>query len=401
MTVEDAPGVWPPVDKRGLPRGVAKAGDQAGRRYLFRPGELLVDERELERDDLGLRLDDLGARRLDAPRRRKPRCRAQEDPCGDRREERERQSQADRARSLERNGFALFRLPPDGPGVPDVVDQLRVTRDGCRPNLPRVFPNTVLTGEQFPEFGPADDAERTKLPDRPEGDVGRGVRVGVVDTGMRSDHSWLEGRAETRGAVDGEELDENDDDLLDPEAGHGTFVAGCVLSVAPGATIVGRCTMDSLGVTEDAWVASSIETLRGHCIDILNLSLGGFVVDDEPYGLPLTAKAIADLRYENPEMVVTAAAGNRHSADPFYPAALPGVIGVGALDHTGERAWFSNRGRWVNAWSLGVDIVSCYVGTDLDLPGGGPAGAKDGARWSGTSFAAPRVAGALAATMRS
>jgi hypothetical protein len=52
--------------------------------------------------------------------------------------------------------------------------------------------------------------------------------------------------------------------------------------------------------------------------------------------------------------VVVAAAGNDATGRPTYPAVLPGVVGIGAVDREGRPAPFSNYGPWVRASSLGV-----------------------------------------------
>ncbi|HLY82123.1 MAG TPA: S8 family serine peptidase, partial [Acidimicrobiales bacterium] len=114
------------------------------------------------------------------------------------------------------------------------------------------------------------------------------------------------------------------------------------------------------------------------------------------------------------------------STRPFYPAALKhlDIAAVGAVEevppvdgdlpHSNEivrvpgqqdryaRAWFSNHGDWVTCSAPGVDIVSTYQwGYYRPLDGGPLRSFNGGARWSGTSFAAPRVAGAVAARMQS
>jgi len=100
--------------------------------------------------------------------------------------------------------------------------------------------------------------------------------------------------------------------------------------------------------------------------------------------------------------VVVAAAGNSGLCRPFFPAALPTVVGVGALDSAG-RAWFSNFGGWVDACAPGVGVVSTFFfGTTEPLK---PKKSQDHARfdgwaqWSGTSFSAPKVAAAIAQEM--
>jgi subtilisin family serine protease len=98
--------------------------------------------------------------------------------------------------------------------------------------------------------------------------------------------------------------------------------------------------------------------------------------------------------------VVVAAAGNHASDRPYWPAALKDVVAVAALADTGsggevERASFSNYGWWVDAAAPGEKIASSFL----------THGRENGeefhgyARWSGTSFAAPYVAGKIAALM--
>jgi subtilisin family serine protease len=78
---------------------------------------------------------------------------------------------------------------------------------------------------------------------------------------------------------------------------------------------------------------------------------------------------------------------------PFWPAALKQVWSVAAVDDDGQRACFSNFGHWVDCAARGVDIMSSFP----IWPGTGPGPFESGwAMWSGTSFAAPRLAGLIA-----
>jgi subtilisin family serine protease len=134
--------------------------------------------------------------------------------------------------------------------------------------------------------------------------------------------------------------------------------------------------------------------------DAIVMSLGAYTLDDEP---PPLAAAIKDL-VDPAKTLVVAAAGNASSCRPYWPAALPAVVAVGALDSAG-RAWFSNFGGWVDACAPGVDVRSTFYGTDGDPlkdPVGDPNDGlynefKGWAMWSGTSFAAPKVAAVIAA----
>jgi subtilisin family serine protease len=92
-------------------------------------------------------------------------------------------------------------------------------------------------------------------------------------------------------------------------------------------------------------------------------------------------------------LAAVVAAGTFGSNRPFYPAALKNCIAVGALESDGERrAEFSNHGWWVDACAVTQNVAGPFL-TDT-MPDGQTF---DGfATWSGTSFAAPRVAGAIA-----
>ena len=102
--------------------------------------------------------------------------------------------------------------------------------------------------------------------------------------------------------------------------------------------------------------------------------------------------------------VVVAAAGNDGSCRPAWPAALPEVIGVAALDCSGPAA-FTNHGPWVDACAPGVGIVSTFLdfdGVEAPIPaldGFDPDCFEGFASWSGTSFSAPIVCAAIAREM--
>ncbi len=261
----------------------------------------------------------------------------------------------------------------------------------------------TFTGAPRLQGGPGSRVKPADGPrDAPElgsGD-GKGVHVAVLDTGIRTDNEWLASYVPVaEGDPDWEELDVEGDQILDTEAGHGTFITGLILQVAPGARVSALKVLNSHGVADDLEVAEGIDRVPKD-VDILNLSLGGYTEEDLP---PLALSAKLD-RLRRRGTVVVAAAGNEGKRRLFWPAALKGVVAVGAVDRAGEAADFSNHGWWVDACAPGIDIRSAFVRfTTQVAPVGSepPVTFKEWARWSGTSFAAPMVAAALAVVQSS
>jgi hypothetical protein len=123
-------------------------------------------------------------------------------------------------------------------------------------------------------------------------------------------------------------------------------------------------------------------------------------------------------RYNN-NFVLVAPTGNQESTIRRFPAAFGGdrIIGVASLDTTPahRRSHFSNYGTkkdpWVTCSAIGEDVISTFLHVDLPpeedpWPLGSPpkphdfAGHNSWAVWQGTSFAAPKVAAAIANELR-
>lgn len=313
----------------------------------------------------------------------------------------------DRVETDEDAGVARLRLRRETGSRPaELADDLVRARRAGRRTM--ISPNHLLAGAPGTWGGGPADAPRPSLepppaPGRPLG-TEHDVVVAVIDTGVAA-HPWFDGSTwwPDVGPEDHEVLDDLPcDDRLDTQAGHGTFVVGVVLQHAPSAYVLAPRTLASDGVCDELDLVRALRRLRrwskrhGRTVDVVNLSLGGYTFDDQPS--PLVARAIERL---GPDTVVVACAGNDGASRPYWPAALGPVVAVGALDAPGEApAQFSNRGWWVDAWAVGQDVSSAFVEFDGPFPaadGGDPDRFDGYATWSGTSFAAPQVAGAIAA----
>ncbi|GAA3926265.1 S8/S53 family peptidase [Actinomadura viridis] len=281
----------------------------------------------------------------------------------------------------------------------DVCELAAGLTGGGRHRRLSVSPNHLVHGQPMWWSGPADlprpappvPAPRATAPGRRE------VTVAVLDTGL-SPHPWYEHApwyAEQREEA-AEVLDADLDFELDAQAGHGTFIAGVLLRYAPTARLRAHRVIGGDGVGDELGVIRALGRVAAEGgADVVNLSIGCHTFDDRPS--PLVARAIAALGRRT---VVVACAGNAAGDRPFWPAALKPVIAVAALGPDGaDRAWFSNYGWWVDACAPGVDVASSFVRFDGPRPRAGgvdPDLFEGYATWSGTSFAAPAVAGRIA-----
>lgn len=251
------------------------------------------------------------------------------------------------------------------------------------------------------EGGPEPSTGGRRFPERP-GDLSD-VMVAVVDTGISAEErtdGWLQKlvRDDNEDLLDAIPVP---DGVLDLGAGHGTFVAGAVQQVAPHATLHVERAMDTDGIGTDDEVAAAILRAADAGATIINLSLGTQTLDDEP---PLALQVALETLFDGYDAVVVAAAGNYGDPRPCWPAAFssmfPGrVVAVGGLTASGAGAPWSTHGGWVTCSVVGEGVVSTYViGTEdvrIDYPPD-TFGPNSWATWTGTSFAAPQVAGALA-----
>lgn len=314
-------------------------------------------------------------------------------------------------------GLTLLGLPPEqvaraaaahpGPfdGVPEPLDRLlgllygefRTQFGGWVPTMGKNRVVRPIAGAH--NIGGGGQLAPTVAESRPalrDAEPGRGVRVGVADTAFYP-HPWL---ADACTAAPSARW--HPDDPAPYPVGHATFVAGLVLRQAPGAALELRRVLGPEG-TADSWdVACDLVRFARSGLDILNLSFGCLTEDNMPPLVLATA-----LNRLDPNVVVVAAAGNHGAtADgrrPVWPAAFERVVAVGAIDEHGHPQGWSPAPElpWIDVVAPGKDVQSTYLPGKVQLDGpdaAGLGGPFDGfATWSGTSFAAARVTGSIAA----
>jgi thermitase len=280
---------------------------------------------------------------------------------------------------------------------PDVRRRSVQLADG----LPGVAPHHVHLGCPVMFGTPVDiGPDSAPVPIAPPVELWRpSVTVALLDTGL-DPHPWFAGRPWlSEWGLSPEVLDPECVRDRDRQAGHGTFVAGVLLRHAPGVVIRHHRSLSSLGLTDDVTVAAALRQVHrraaahGSRIDVVVLTAGCHTADDRCP--PVLGREID----RQPDTVVVAAAGNNGGSRPFWPAALPSVVGVAATGPDGTLAAFSNRGDWVDAVAPGVDVISSYVRllpAEDGVAPGTTTRVYGAARWSGTSFAAPRIAADVA-----
>jgi hypothetical protein len=299
-----------------------------------------------------------------------------------------------------------YLMPPEV-YLPGLVAQLR-ERPYSEWGAPaaNVSVNHVFCGEPGSYTG-GPDGPPTSAPPFPETDYGQPAEgapeIAVLDTGYDMQiqtlpHPGLLPRVVYQPGPGSPENPLTPSGYLAQEAGHGTFIDGIIMQLAPPVSIRQVQLLTPAGVTDDGCLALAISAL-GNSVPVINASLGGYTQGDTaPLASSAAIAALPD------SVVVVAAAGNNGSSEPFWPAAEKTVVAVGALDTTQGAprvAGFSNYGTWVDVYAPGVDVYSTYLQDNWLLPNDTPPPRPmDGwATWSGTSFAAPQVAAAIANTL--
>jgi len=202
---------------------------------------------------------------------------------------------------------------------------------------------------------------------------GKGLTIAMLDTGLSpGTTNILKGGPISQYDVTGA------GDV--PPVGHGDMVASLIAGasgeqgISPGAGIMSVRVLDSSNQGNVFSVVDGIYTAIQNGAQILSLSLG----------TNQTSTMLQDaINYAlSQNVVIVAAAGNDGTGQISYPAAYPGVIAVGSIDATGQRATFSDYGNQMGITAPGVGLDTVTTGGNMVF--------------SGTSASAPLIAGAIA-----
>ncbi|GAA3197887.1 hypothetical protein GCM10010486_79460 [Nonomuraea roseoviolacea subsp. carminata] len=209
------------------------------------------------------------------------------------------------------------------------------------------------------------------------GGTADGVRVYVIDTGIRATHTDFGGRASF-----GRDVLDNDDDASDCN-GHGTHVAGTIAGtrhgVAKKARVIAVRVLGCDGKGPNSGVLGGVDWIAAH-------TTGPAVVNVSVKASPSSALTDAiRASVAKGYTYVAAAANDNADACKVGPANIPEVITVGATNRDDRRRSTSNWGRCLDLFAPGGDITSAWHTGDSATN-----------TISGTSMASPHVAGAAA-----
>jgi subtilisin family serine protease len=277
---------------------------------------------------------------------------------------------------------------PEGMGVEEGermlkdIDQVKRTHRNVRTEVPKDVGELPLLedGQQLAAVLQNGNKLIDNIDPARKAGLGKGVTVAILDTGVDERHAAIVDRC-----VGGYNFVQDTSDTMDRN-GHGTACAAIVAGsgygpdsvdgVAPRADLLPVKVMDNTGHGESFAVIEGLVYAIDRGADVINLSIGT---------LGSSAVLRETIEYALQQGVqIVAAAGNSGDQAILQPASYPGVICVAAVDAAGRHAPFSNYGDAVDIAAPGVAVHTAGLEDSRIL-------------FSGTSAAAPFVAGVLAA----
>lgn len=238
------------------------------------------------------------------------------------------------------------------------------------------------------------------------GASGKGVKVGVLDTGVDASHPDLQGKV-----ADWAEFDSNGEEVPNSQphdtARHGTHVAGTIaggrssgrwIGMAPDAKLAVAIALDGVQGGTDAQVLAGIDWAVDRGVDVLNMSLGGLTLGPEVPSI-YTEAILTSLRAGIP---VVTAIGNDGQQITGSPGNDLLSFSVGATDYRDCAAAFSGGRTHIIRESNFVSpehLPLVYSKPEISAPGVAVFSSVPNGKWAafnGTSMATPHVAGAIA-----
>lgn len=210
---------------------------------------------------------------------------------------------------------------------------------------------------------------------------GRGVKICMVDTAIDVNHRSLDNaRVQSYQLAGGNTVSNQQ---------HGTEVAGVIISQNPRIGVAPEASLIAVSAFKDdaksgqrtsnaRLVAQALDICIRQQVDILNLSFAG--------GQDRLVDKMIKKAIESGIIVVASAGNNGPGAAPAYPAAIPQVIAVTAVDQAENLFGLANRGSYIDLAAPGVEILTTSPRSTFN-------------RASGTSLATAHVSGVIALLM--
>jgi len=212
------------------------------------------------------------------------------------------------------------------------------------------------------------------------GSTGRGVRVGVVDSGIEHDHPAVAGSVHGGCVIEFDPQSENQVRIKPDEEpkdifGHGTACAGIIHGLAPEAELYSIRVISGDLTGKAMQFAQGIRWAIEHGMDVVNMSLS--TSREEFYGL---FHELADDAYFHNILLVSAV---NNIPAPSYPSLYSSVVSVAAHEGHDPFTYYYNPAPPVEFGAPGIDVEVAWLDKSYSVS-------------TGNSFAAPHIAGIIA-----
>jgi thermitase len=168
------------------------------------------------------------------------------------------------------------------------------------------------------------------------------IIVAVLDTGIDKDNQDLADRVVA-------EVNFTDSPTSDDLHGHGTHMAGTIAAIAPECRLMNVKVADDMGKCEPSVVARGIIWAVDHGAKVINLSLSMIAS-------PNLEEAVNYAWSQG--AIIIAAAGNKGTSEPSYPAYYDSCLAVAGTNENNSLALLSSYGDWVDVAAPGFNIYS-------------------------------------------